>query len=127
MTTSINEFAAWFGILAGVLSGSIAGLRFNEEHWLGGYGSWRRRLMRLGHISFFGIALLNLSLALTVRGLHWPAPPFPCAVAMAAAIVLMPAICFLSAWRRLLRHLFVLPVGCVLAGVIGLLWRRVMS
>ena len=64
MTTSINEFAAWFGILGGILSGSIAGLGFKDEHWLGGYGSWRRRQIRLGHVSFFGIAFLNLSLAL---------------------------------------------------------------
>ena len=125
--TDINEFAAWFGILAGVISGSIAGLWFKDEHWLGGYGSWRRRLSRLGHISFFGIAFLNLAFALTVRSLHWPAPPTGCAIALAAAIVLMPAICFLSAWRKPFGHLFVLPVGCVLAGVIGLLWRRVMS
>ena len=124
---TINEFAAWFGILAGVLSGSVAGLQFKEEHWLGGYSSWRRRLMRLGHISFFGIAFLNIAFALTVRALHWPAPPRACAIALAAAIVLMPGICFLSAWRKPFRHLFVLPVGCVLAGVIGLLWRRVMS
>ena len=120
----LNVIAAWLGVLAGVLSGVASGLFFHREDWLGGYGSWPRRMLRLGHISFFGIAALNLGFALTVRRLGWQAPPQAC-LALAAAIVLMPAVCFLAAWRRPMRQLFFLPVGCVLVAVVSLLWQRV--
>jgi hypothetical protein len=33
----------------------------------------------------------------------------------------MPAVCFLAAWRPIFRHLFFVPVSCVLAGVVGIL------
>ena len=52
----INLLAAWVGCLCGILAGIIPGLMFRRETWMGGYASWPRRLTRLGHISFFGIA-----------------------------------------------------------------------
>lgn len=121
----INAIAAWVGVLLGVISGAIVGIWFHQDHWLGGYGSWRRRMVRLGHIAFFGIAMLNLGYALTVRSVGWTPPPRVAADALAAAVVLMPAICFLSAWRKPMRRLFPIPVACVLAGVAGLLLRKV--
>lgn len=120
----VNAVAAWLCIAAGVIAGAAGGLFFHDERWLGGYAAWRRRLARLGHISFFGIGLLNLSYALTIRGLHWPAPPPAASWALAAAGALMPATCYLAAWRDSFRRLFVIPVGCVLIGVVGLLWQR---
>jgi hypothetical protein len=39
----------------------------------------------------------------------------------------MPLVCYLAAWRPPMRHLFFLPVGCVLVGVGGLLLERVIS
>ena len=61
-----NLWAAWIGIFLGLESGTVQGLFFHREDWLGGYDAWPRRLMRLGHISFFGIAFLNLAYANTV-------------------------------------------------------------
>jgi len=122
----INTIAAWVCVAAGVISGAIGGLFFYRESWLGGYPSWPRRLVRLGHISFLGIGLLNLSYALTIHALDWPAPPMVVSAALALAGVFMPVACYLAAWRKPLRHLFVIPVGCVLIGVVGLLWWRVM-
>ena len=123
----INAISAWLCIAAGVVAGAIGGLFFHDERWLGGYGAWRRRMVRLGHIAFFGIGLLNLAYALTIRGLHWPAPPWQVAWALAAAGTLMPGTCYLAAWRPPLRHLFPIPVACVLAGIVGLLWQRGIS
>ena len=122
----LNIAAAWAGILCGVLGGAVVGLFFHRDQWLGGYGSWRRRLFRLGHISFFGIAFLNLAFAVTVRQPGWaPISPVP-GVALAAAQALMPLLCFLAAWRKPLRHGLVLPVVCVATGVAGLLLGRFM-
>lgn len=122
----INVLAAWLGVLAGVLTGVASGLFFHREGWLGGYGSWPRRMMRLGHISFFGIAALNLGFALTVRRFGWQATQ-EASLCLAAAIVLMPAVCFGAAWRRPVRQLFFLPVGCVLIAVVSLLWQRLTA
>ena len=122
----LNVIAAWLGVLAGVLTGVASGLFFYKEAWLGGYGSWPRRMMRLGHISFFGIAALNLGFALTLRRFGWQAPAGAC-IALAATIVLMPAVCFGAAWRPPVRQLFFLPVGCVLIAVVTLLWQRLVG
>lgn len=126
MTGDANILAAWLGIVCGVVGGAVVGLFFHDDAWLGGYGSWRRRLMRLGHISFFGIAFLNLAFSVTVRQPGWaPTSSLP-GVALAAAQGLMPLTCFLAAWRRPWRHAFFLPVGCVLVGVVALLLGRAM-
>ena len=122
----LNAIIAWACMIAGVVAGVIGGLLFHDERWLGGYSSWRRRMVRLGHISFFGIGLLNLGYALTVDGLHWPEPIPGASVALACAGALMPAVCYLSAWRMPLRYLFAIPVGCVMFGILGLLLRRAM-
>jgi hypothetical protein len=122
----INVGAAWIGILLGLASGTIQGLFFDREDWLGGYGSWPRRLMRLGHVSFFGIAFLNLAYANTVH-LLGPARHVPLAsILLVAGAVLMPLVCYLAAWRKPLRHFFALPVlsllaaaGAFIAGVLS--------
>lgn len=109
---------AWVWFVAGVLSGLVQGLFFHREDWLGGYGSWRRRLMRLGHIAFFGTGALLLAFALTHAA--QPLPPelarWSAALLLIGAIT-MPLVCFLAAWRKPLRHLFAVPVLTLVGGV----------
>ena len=62
-----NLWSAWVGILLGMVAGALQGLQFDRPDWLGGYGSWARRLTRLGHISFFGLAFVNLAFVYTVE------------------------------------------------------------
>ena len=110
--------AGWLGMLLGVVSGAVIGLFFHREDWMGGYASYRRRLTRLGHISFFGLALVNFSFAFTQHVVALNAPWG--AVAMWAFLIgagSMPACCFLSAWRKPFRHFFFIPVAGVLLGV----------
>lgn len=127
MPSDLNILAAWVGILVGVLAGIAQGLFFHRDDWLGGYASWRRRLMRLGHVSFFGIALLNLAFAWTVHNPLWrPQSSVPTA-ALVLAQVLMPLVCYLAAWREPMRRLFFLPVVCVLVGAGGLVLGRLSS
>jgi len=117
--SALNLWAAWVGILLGMTSGMIQGLFFDRERWLGGYSSWPRRLMRLGHISFFGIAFLNLAYANTVW-LLGPQTHVPLAsVLLVAGAVSMPLVCYLAAWRKPLRHLFPLPVLSLLAATMA--------
>jgi hypothetical protein len=117
-----NLRVAWLAILAGLISGTGMGLFFHRPDWLGGYGSWRRRLVRLGHIAFFGTGFLNLAFALSTNRLR-PDPALHVASAgFALGALTMPMVCFLSAWRASLRHLFVIPVACLViaaAAVVG--------
>lgn len=107
---TLNLWAAWIGILAGMVSGAAFGLFFHDESWLGGYNSWPRRLLRLGHISFFGVAFLNLAFAVTLRLTGEVSGARAASYLLVAGAVLMPTVCALAAWRKPLRHLFFLPV-----------------
>jgi hypothetical protein len=124
---TINLYAAWIGFLLGALVGATTGLFFHEEEWLGGYEHWRRRMVRLGHISFFGIGLLNAVFALSAdsmgltSGLELPAG------LLIAGAVTMPAVCYLSAFRDVFRHLFFIPAGAVTVAIAAFLWRLWIS
>lgn len=113
----VHVYAAWTGILLGFIAGAAIGLFFHKENWLGGYSSWSRRMARLGHISFFGIAFINLAYATSMTVFNFAAPGvYPSYLLLAGAIT-MPLICFLSAYKKPFRHLFFLPACCLIAGV----------
>jgi hypothetical protein len=119
---ALNLIGGWLGMLAGVLSGAIIGLFFYRDDWMGGYQSWRRRLTRLGHISFFGLGFLNLLFATTSRDLSLTGHCLAVASwALMLGAVTMPLCCFLSAWRKPWRHLFPVPVLSVTAGIVSIL------
>jgi hypothetical protein len=113
---------AWAGMLLGVVSGAVIGLFFAREDWMGGYSSWRRRLTRLGHISFFGLGFVNFFFAFTHHTLTLdPTWAMRAAWGFGIGAAAMPTICFLSAWKKPLRHLFFIPVGGVAIGVLSTL------
>jgi hypothetical protein len=122
---TINLYAAWICFLSGALAGALTGLFFHREEWLGGYTHWRRRMVRLGHIAFFGIGLLNAAFVFTAdhlaltSGLELPA------WLLIVGAVTMPAVCYLSAFRDRFRHLFFIPAGAVTTAIALILWRVV--
>lgn len=122
-----NLWAGWTGMVFGLLFGAIIGLRFHDESFAGGYGSFRRRLLRLGHIAFFGLGIINVLYALTLEStgviIRYPVVASAC---LAASIVLMPLMCFLTAWKTGFRHLFAVPVLCVAIPLILLLQGMVI-
>jgi len=120
-----NLYAAWIGFLLGAVAGSLQGLFFHREDWLGGYASWTRRMLRLGHVSFFGIGLLNLAFALTLGGPATDPRALWCSRLFLLAAVAMPVLCYVSAFRPSFRHLFFVPVLSVIAGSGTFLWRLV--
>ncbi len=121
MPHALNFTAGWWLILAAFASGAIIGLGFHREDFLGGYASFRRRLIRLGHIALAALGALNV-----IYGLS-PVPSGAGALAVVpgalllAGAVAMPAVCFLSAWRERLRLLFPIPVTLLMAAVILIL------
>lgn len=118
---------SWTGMLLGVLSGAVIGLFFHREDWMGGYNSFRRRLARLGHISFFGLGFINFFFAIShhIAGVD-PALAHSASISFTIGAVTMPLCCFLSAWRKPFRHFFFIPVMGVATGIVLTLvgWPR---
>lgn len=85
---ALNLQAAWVGILLGFVTGMVLGLGFHREAWLGGYGSWQRRMYRLGHISFFGLGAVNLFFWLTLKSI----PASGAVVAWASGLFVLGAL-----------------------------------
>lgn len=109
----------WGSILLGVLSGAVLGLFFHREDWAGGYGSFRRRMLRLGHIAFFGLGFLNLLFGFTLQSIALPQPYLQSAsLGFVLGALTMPLCCLLAAWRKPLRHLFPVPVLSIVAGIV---------
>jgi hypothetical protein len=118
----VNFVIGWTAMVAGALSGAAIGLYFHDDGWLGGYASFPRRMLRLGHIAFFGLGIINVLLALSLTATHIPSAYAQVASGgFALAAATMPTCCFFTAWRRSFRHLFPIPVLAVIAGLAGLL------
>jgi hypothetical protein len=121
----LNLWFGWVWITVGLVSGAVIGLFFYDADWLGGYASWRRRMVRLGHISFLGTGLLNLAAVFTVAVFTVSArtgavPPVWVSWLFVVGAVTMPAACFLSAWRDGFRRLFFIPVASLILAALML-------
>jgi hypothetical protein len=115
MTT--NLILAWTWIVLGTILGLSLGSFFHREEFLDGYGTFKRRLYRLAHVAFYGLAILNLLFYLTVQTLPDTTGLVNVASwAFVVGAVTMPTTCILVAHRPGLRHLFAIPVGSVLLG-----------
>lgn len=116
-TVQLNLVFAWLWILLGFVSGMIMGMFFRRENWLGGYGSFKRRMYRLGHISFFGLGAVNLMFWLTMQKL----PAFePVASVTSWAFVIggitMPLCCLVMAHFSKAHMIFAVPVLALITG-----------
>ena len=119
---NVNLIFSWAWILLGFLSGLALGLFFDREDWLGGYTSFRRRLYRLGHISFFGLGAVNLMFYFTAR---FALPPSDlrdlASISFILGGVTMPLACLIVAHRQQWKSLFAIPVvSLVIAGLLTL-------
>ena len=117
----------WIWMVMGVVSGLGLGLAFHRDGFLGGYDAWPRRLVRLGHIPFFGTGLLNVLYGLTAGHYRLEGGGLMLGGwALMAGGALMPVCCGLAAWRKGLVPLFALPVLGLGLGT-GILAVRLVS
>jgi hypothetical protein len=124
--TPANLYVGWIGLLLGGVAGALSGMWFHQADWVGGYTSWPRRMIRLGHIAFFGIGILNVLFALSVSSLELEEAGKALTGASLLLIVglaTMPIVCYLSAWKVGFRHVFFVPAGSVIVGTALFLWR----
>lgn len=117
----LHFLAGWAGVLATFVTGAIIGQRFDEAEWMGGYASFRRRLVRLGHISFVGLGLVNIAFAVTVTHLELqPGLERVSSIGFLAGAATMPAASFLTAYRKRFKSIFVVPVTALIVANVGL-------
>lgn len=113
-THALNFLGGWALILLGFLAGAAIGIGFHRDDFLGGYSSFRRRIIRLGHIALVALGIINVVFSIS------PRPHGGAATAVASAGFLiggiaMPAVCFLTGWRAGFRSLFCIPVAALTA------------
>jgi hypothetical protein len=108
---------AFTALPAGLAAGLGLGLVARRDDGWGGYGAWRRRATRLGHVALVMLPLIALAYALAL-----PAAPAGRVEARLAAWlwvaggVLLPVALFVIAWRRRLQALVVPPALSLTAG-----------
>ena len=127
VTQMSNLAVGWIAILAGLVTGAGMGVFFHEEDWLGGYSSWRRRMLRLMHISMVGTGLLNLAFVLTVESARVDPYPRVASDLFVLGAVTMPLVCALSAWQPRLRAFFLVPVLSLIAASGELVYRSLTT
>jgi hypothetical protein len=114
----LNWYFGWCLILSAFVTGALIGLFFHRDDFWGGYASFRRRIVRLGHISQAALGMMNVLYGLS----PWPTPSLDDAQAASwcflAGGVAMPLVCFLSGWREKFRYLFFVPVALLIMAAI---------
>ena len=117
MKFHLNLVIAWLWLLLGFVAGMVLGMFFHGENWLGGYGSFKRRMYRLGHISFFGLGVVNLLFCLTAQTFSL-AGPFVAGASWAfiAGAISMPLCCVVMAHFPKAHLIFAVPVLSLITG-----------
>src|SRR2546423_11267121 len=105
----------WGFLLLGFLSGAVIGLRFHREEFLGGYTALRRRMVRLGHICFVALGILNVVFALS------PVTDSRAGRVASVGFIVgatgLTTLRFLTAWREGFSRPFFTPGGALVHGV----------
>ncbi|HEU6447281.1 MAG TPA: hypothetical protein VFV23_02435 [Verrucomicrobiae bacterium] len=119
MKSNPNLFFGWLWILLGFVSGMILGMFFHGENWLGGYGNFKRRMYRLGHISFFGLGAVNLLFWLTLQKIPSTGLQIQIAsIAFVVGAITMPVCCVIMAHFPKAHFIFAVPVVSLIAGAV---------
>ena|SRR5437867_817538 len=113
----LNWYFGWVSVLTAFATGALMGLFFHREHFLGGYTSFRRRIIRLGHIAQAALGMMNVLYALSPWPIHERWQAGAASVAFMLGGIAMPLVCFLAGWKESFRHLFFIPVVFLVAAV----------
>ena len=125
-SVQINLVFAWLWIVLGFVSGSMIGFNFKffQTEWIGGYSGLRRRLYRLGHFSFFGLAFVNLLFYFTIKTVSTSGSLVTIASwSFIVGAVTMPVFCFTMAHYPKLKNLFYIPVISLIIGGFITFWE----
>ena len=130
-----NIVFGWLWMNLGFLTGLLLGLKVEQfglntlltgPTWLDGYDSVPRRLLRLGHIAFLMLALLNVVYGLFIDG---SALSHGLKVVGSAAMIFgaigVPILCIAAAFHRPVKVFLGIPATAVLIGNLLIAWGYV--
>jgi hypothetical protein len=118
ISVSANLAIGWSSLAVGAITGLILGLwsfggPLPVPEWLGDYGSLPRRLMRLGHIAFFGLGILNILMARQITGARRSGYSRAALASMNFGNLLLPPTLMAAAFYEPLKYLMSLPAFAV--------------
>ena len=118
----VNILFGWAWMCVGFLAGMILGLRAEGEQWLGGYASVTRRYLRLAHVAFVALSIINILYGKELGTIDLPNHFKNIGSAlMIFGAAGVPLACISAAFLRKTRYLLPVPAAAVLIGVIILL------
>jgi hypothetical protein len=119
-----NRVVGWWSLAAGATTGLVLGLwSFGGPvpipGWVGDYGDLSRRFLRLGHIAFFGLGLLNVMMARSLPTLALgPVWRRVASICMNAGNVLLPPALFAAGGLPALKYLAAPPATAVTVALV---------
>ncbi len=123
----INILFGWAWMCLGFIFGMTLGMWAEGETWLGGYASITRRYLRLGHVAFIALSVINI-----LYGKELGAVALPIHIKNIGSYLMIsgaagvPLACVSAAFFRKTRYFLPLPALAVLIGtailVIGMLF-----
>ena len=115
----INVLFGWGWMCIGLFSGLILGLQAEGENWLGGYASVTRRYLRLAHVAFIALSIINILYGKELASVALPNEVKDIGSAlMIFGAAGVPLACISAAFLRKTKYLLPLPATAVLAGAI---------
>ncbi len=115
----INVIFGWAWMCVGFISGMLLGLRAEGKNWLGGYASVTRRYLRLAHVAFIALSIINIlygkelasvDLADNIKNIG--------SALMIFGAVGIPLACIAAAFISKTKYLLPLPASAILLGTI---------
>jgi hypothetical protein len=123
-----NGRIGWLSMAVGVGTGIILGMwsfdgPMSVPEWIGAYDSTPRRLVRLGHIAFLGLGILDVLLSRELAGLSLSAAKKRIAsrAMILGNVLLPPALLAAGAWRPF-KYVLPLPVVAVFVSLVLVAW-----
>jgi hypothetical protein len=119
-----NRFVGWTCIAVGVATGLVLGLwsfdgPVDVPRWIGSYEDTSRRLVRLGHIAFLGLGILNLLLSRELPGSSLgPRAKRVASVSMNFGNIFLPLTLFASGAYRPLKIFMAPPAISVFVALV---------
>jgi hypothetical protein len=115
----INVLFGWAWMCVGFISGMVLGLWAEGEKWLGGYASVTRRYLRLAHVAFIALSIINI---LYGRELGSIAMPIHIKNVGSGLMIFgaagVPIACISAAFYRKAKYLIPIPALAVLTGTV---------
>jgi Na+/H+-dicarboxylate symporter len=126
MVGQMNIVFGWAWMVLGLIFGMALGMWAEREEWLGGYASLPRRYLRLAHVAFIALSIINI-----LYGKELGAVDLPISIKNVGSYLTIfgtagvPLTCISAAFFRKTKYFLPLPALAVLAGtlilVIGLI------